>query len=85
MNLFRLYLNFIQVAAVTKKITNDSGILSLLESGDSIMADRGSDIENDLPPSIKLNIPLFLQGNTRLELKGEFFVNDDPLNRLFTF
>ena len=49
------------------------------------MADRGSDIENDLPPSIKLNIPPFLQGNTLLELKGEVFVNDDPLNRLFTF
>ena len=68
-----------------KKITNDSGILSLLEPGDSIMADRGFDIENDLPPSIKRIIPPFLQGNTRLELKGEVFVNDDPLNRLFTF
>ena len=42
-----------------KKMTKDSRISNLLEPGDSIMADRGIDIEDDLRPGAKLNIPLF--------------------------
>ena len=32
-----------------RKITSDSGIYDLLEGGDPIMADRGFDLEDDLP------------------------------------
>jgi hypothetical protein len=42
-----------------KQLTNDCGILKLLEPGDEVMADRGFEIENDLPPGVSLNIPLF--------------------------
>ena len=43
-----------------RKITSDSGIYDLSEGGDSIMADRGFDLEGDLPREISLNIPPFL-------------------------
>ena len=47
-----------------KELTRQSGILVLLEKGDSVMADRGFDIEADLIPlGIKLNIPPFLNAN----------------------
>ena len=40
-----------------KKIVVKSGFLKLLESGDSIMADRGFTLEDILPPGVELNIP----------------------------
>ena len=40
-----------------KKLTKECGILKLLESGDSIMADRGFTIEDILPPGVSLNVP----------------------------
>ena len=40
-----------------KKLTVESGILKLLEHGDSIMADRGFTIEDVLPPGVSLNVP----------------------------
>ena len=44
------------------KLTRCSGILDLLESGDSVMADRGFDIQDDLTLiNVKLNIPPFLK------------------------
>lgn len=44
-----------------KKLTQSSGILSLLDRGDSVMADRGFDIQDDLTPlGVKLNMPPFL-------------------------
>jgi hypothetical protein len=43
-----------------KQLTNDCGIMKLLEPGDEIMADRGFEIEEDLPPGVLLNIPPFL-------------------------
>ena len=43
-----------------KQLTNDCGILKLLEPGDEVMEDRGFEIENDLPPGLSLNIPPFL-------------------------
>ena len=42
-----------------KKITVECGILKLLEKGDNIMADRGFDIADILPPGVTLNIPPF--------------------------
>ena len=46
-----------------KELTRKCGILDLLEPGDSVMADRGFDIEEDLIlRGVHLNIPPFLQG-----------------------
>lgn len=42
-----------------KAITNESGILDLLDDGDNIMADRGFDIKDILPPGVDLNLPPF--------------------------
>ena len=52
-----------------KKITKDCGILDLLEPGDQVMADRGFDIESDLPSGVTLNIPPFLDGKDQLSLE----------------
>ena len=53
-----------------KKITNDCGILKLLEPGDELMADRGFDIESDIPDGVSLNIPPFLDGNNKKDCLG---------------
>ena len=54
-----------------KKITNDCGILKLLEPGDELMADRGFNIESDIPNGVLLNIPPFLDGQPQLSLEDE--------------
>lgn len=44
-----------------------NSMLDLLESGDSVMADRGFDIEEDLLlRGIQLNIPPYLRGKKQL-------------------
>lgn len=51
-------------------LTKKSGLLELLEKGDSVMADRGFNIQDDLTPlRVKVNIPPFLKGKTQLEPK----------------
>ena len=40
-----------------KQITIKSGLISLLEPGDNVMADRGFNIANILPVYVTLNIP----------------------------
>ena len=53
-----------------KALTRMSGILDLLESGDSVMADRGFDIEEDLIlRGVRLNIPPYLRGKKQLSEK----------------
>ena len=57
--------------ASDKQVTKDCGILTLLESGDDIMADRGFDIADDMPAGVGLNIPPFLNGASQLSLTAE--------------
>ena len=54
-----------------RELTNDCGILNLLEPGDVIMADRGFNIDDDLPKGIKANIPPFLNGSAQLSHSDE--------------
>ena len=54
-----------------KQITKHCGILELLERGDDVMADRGFDIQGDLPEGVSLNIPPFLEGKNQLSLQKE--------------
>ena len=53
-----------------KKITIDCGILKLLEPREELMADRGFDIESDIPSGVYLNIPPFLDGQRQLSAKN---------------
>ena len=51
-----------------KQLTKQSGILTLLERGDSVMADRGFDNQDDLTLlGVKLNMPPFLRGKSQLD------------------
>lgn len=51
-----------------KELTKRSGLLDLLEKGDSVMADRGFDIEEELIiRGVRLNIPPFLRGKSQFE------------------
>ena len=50
---------------------HDCGILTLPESGDDIMADRGFDIADDMPAGVGLNILPFLNGSTQISLGAE--------------
>ena len=65
-----------------KKITRDCGILDLLEPGDQIMADRGFDIEDDLPTGVTLNIPPFLNGHDQLTLEEEVLTRKIASSRI---
>lgn len=58
-----------------KKLTVECGILKLLESGDSIMADRGFTIEDVLPPGVSLNVP------PRLNETGQLTENERTTTR----
>ena len=61
------YVSSLYVGRVSdKKITRGCGILNLLEPGDQVMADRGFDMQGDLPTGVTLNIPAFLNGNDQL-------------------
>ena len=53
-----------------KELTRRSGIYDLLEPGDSVMADRGFDIEDSLLlHGVSLNIPPFMRGKKQLPEK----------------
>ena len=54
-----------------RKITAHSGIYNLLEEGDSIMADRGFELDAELPKGVTLNIPPFLDGRKQLNLTNK--------------
>ena len=61
-----------------KKLTVVSGILKLLEHGNSIMADRGFTIEDILPPGVSLNVP------PRLNETGQLTENERTTTRRIT-
>lgn len=53
-----------------KEITRCSGILDLLEPGDSVMADKGFDIEDLLKDKgVELNIPPFLESQNQFSAR----------------
>ena len=52
-------------------ITRDCGILNLLEKEDSVMADKGFSIADDLPPDTYLNIPSFFRNSACLNIHEE--------------
>ncbi len=54
-----------------KKATKESGIYQLLQAGDSVMADRGFDLDSDLPVDVGLNIPAFMNGKDQLGIVEE--------------
>jgi hypothetical protein len=54
-----------------QQITWDCGILDLLGAGDSVMADKGFDIEKDLPNGVSLNIPPFLHDKEHFSIEEE--------------
>ena len=56
-----------------KEITLKSGVLALLEDGDTVMADRGFDIEDILPSGVSLNIPPFKGAVLRDNARGNNF------------
>ena len=58
------------VSISDKALTTQSGVLDLLEEGDSVMADRGFDIEVDLLlRGVNLNMPPFLRKKSQLSEK----------------
>ena len=54
-----------------KQLTKSCGIRTLLEENDSLLADRGFDIAEDLPDGVLLTIPPFLRGKEQLSAKEE--------------
>ena len=53
-----------------KELTMQSGLLDLLENGDSVMADIGFEIEEELNLSgVHLNLPLLLSGKKQFSEK----------------
>ena len=67
------YVSSLYVGRVSdKKITRDCGILNLWEPGDQVMADRGFDIQGDLPTGVTLNIPAFLMEIINLHQKKQY-------------
>ncbi len=55
-----------------KQATIDCGLIDLLEVNDSVMADKGFEIADNLPTGVSLNIPPFLRGKDHLSVEEEF-------------
>ena len=63
--------SFLSWFNINKRLTRQSDILDLLERGDSVMADRGFVIEDDLVlRGIYLNIPPFLRNKKQFSEKN---------------
>ena len=58
---------FYHLCMVVVSLTKRSGALSLLERGDSVMADRGFDIDSFMPDGTHVNILPFLVNSQRLD------------------
>ena len=63
--------SFLSWFNINKELTRQSGIFDLFECGDSVMADRGFDIEDDLVlRGINLTIPPFLRNKKQFSEKN---------------
>ena len=49
-----------------KQITQESGVLDLLDAGDNVMVDRGFHISNIVPNGVSVNMPPFLAGRDQM-------------------
>ena len=59
---------FFPVSITDRQLTEKSGLLQLMERRDSVMADKGFDIQDDLTPiGVKVNIPSFLKSKQQLD------------------
>lgn len=57
---------------LSKAMTEDGGLIELLEPGDFIVADRAFEIQTLLAPKmVTLNIPPLVRGKGQLTLDGE--------------
>ena len=54
-----------------KAIPKDCGILDLLQTNDSVMADKGFTITDILPSGVSLHIPTFLKDRPSLSIEEE--------------
>ena len=62
------YLSDVYGGRITdKELTRRSGLMVKLDRGDSIMADRGFEVDHLLPEGVQCNIPPFLDGRPQLE------------------
>ena len=63
-------LSIYRIRPTLEASTKDCGILilTLLEPGNDVMADRGFHIKEDMPDGVSLNIPPFLNGCTQRSL-----------------
>ena len=51
-----------------RELTKKSGLLDLLERDDTVKADRGFKIQDDLTPiGVRVNIPPFFKGKEQLD------------------
>ena len=83
MELLPLFLNCMGDTVATRQVEN-CGILQLLEEGDSVMVDRGFEIQDLLAKKkVYLNIPPFMRCKYQLSPEGEDETRDVASVRIY--